>query len=81
MSMGENYERNMTIIPSNISRFSRGTIAQKGAQDGVILAVPVRMADRREYSNRKIVLQCCDQTRWVYTRASSRSKREFRLTC
>src|SRR5450756_1055 len=35
------------------------------AQDGAILAVPVRMADRRECSDRKIDSQCRDQARWA----------------
>lgn len=35
------------------------------AQDGAILAVPVRMADRRECSDRKIDSQYRDQARWA----------------
>jgi len=29
MIMGENYERNITLIRSDISRFSRGTVEQQ----------------------------------------------------
>jgi hypothetical protein len=36
------------------------------AQDGAILAVPVRMADRRECSDRRLVSQSRDQARWAY---------------
>jgi hypothetical protein len=35
------------------------------AQGEAILAVPVRMANRRECSDRKIVSQCRDQARWA----------------
>ena len=37
------------------------------AQDGSILAVPVRMANRMECSDRKIVSQCRERAKWVYT--------------
>ncbi len=47
------------------------------AQDGAILAVPVRMADRREYSDRKIVSQCRDQARLAYNGVVFQVKKEI----
>ncbi len=47
--------------------------------DGAILAVPVRMADRRECSDRKSVSQCRDQSRWAYNGVVFEvKKRKFR---
>ena len=38
MIMGENYERNITLIRSDISRFSRGTISdRKKRRSSVVL--------------------------------------------
>jgi circadian clock protein KaiC len=50
------------------------------AQDGAILAVPVRMADRRECSDRKIVSQCRDQARLAYNGVVFEVKKEI-LDC
>ena len=47
------------------------------AQDGAILAVPVRMADRRECSDRKIVSQCRDQARLAYNGVVFEVKKEI----
>ena len=46
-------------------------------QDRAILAVPVRMADRRECSDRKIVSQCRDQERWAYNNVVFEVKKEI----
>ena len=47
------------------------------AQDGAILAVPVRMADRRECSDRKIVSPCRDQARLAYNGVVFEVKKEI----
>jgi hypothetical protein len=47
------------------------------ARDGAILAVPVRMADRRECSDRKIVSQCRAQARWAYNGVVFEVKKEI----
>jgi hypothetical protein len=49
----------------------------KRAQDGAILAVPLRMADRWECSDRKIVSQCRDQERWAYNDVVFEVKKEI----
>jgi hypothetical protein len=36
MIMGENYERNITLIRSDISRFSRGTDALRRRQEDIL---------------------------------------------
>ena len=49
MIMGENYERNITLIRSDISRFSRGTVStpRRNELQGVarsVLCHPIEMA-------------------------------------
>jgi hypothetical protein len=44
---------------------------------GAILAVPVRMADRRECSDRTIVSQCRDQARLAYNGVVFEVKKEI----
>ena len=53
---------------------------QKQAQDGAILAVPVRMADRRECSDEKSFHNVEIRRDGRMMVSFSRSKRRFRLT-
>lgn len=60
-------------------RLGKEEYCKNRAQDSAILAVPVRMADRREYSDGKIVSQCREQARWAYNSVVFHvKKRKFR---
>jgi hypothetical protein len=58
-------------------RFRLEQCAIGGAVKIEVITVPVRMADRRECSDRKGVSQCRDQARWAFDGVVFEVKKEI----